>query len=285
MNGTPIPTDLPPELVPSSNIAWALSEDELQSYNKIFRAWDPRGTGFISGEAGLELFDQSGLSKYELGCIWHLADSTNRGSLNLSEFQVAMGLIFRAMNGARIPTVLPAELAPLSERDSGDSVNIHKDILSQDSHELTSNGSSLNQQDGKIHSWQGTLEGNTLGRSGEDAINIHDNSDTGVYKSSSWQLGRRAILYGEKSSVPDLNEIKRQSESASSQQDARIEVEDARNKKDEKLEDDLNDLKYCVKEVQEDLDQTTRGPRNVRKDEKLQRLERELLEIQDEIPG
>lgn len=133
-------------------ISWALSKDERKSYDNIFRAWDAQGAGFISGKAVLEVFGQSGLSQDDLSKIWDLADSTNRGSLNLAEFHVAMGIIYRALNGAPIPNVLPPELVPPSERDLGDSVNFLKDILSKDSHERASNGSSPNPQYGKIRS-------------------------------------------------------------------------------------------------------------------------------------
>lgn len=133
-------------------------------------------------------------------------------------------------------------------------------FLSQDSHELTSNGSSLDQQDGKIRSFQGTPEEEPVSSSGKDATHIHDGSDTRVYKRSSQSLDRHSILYDEESSASDLNEMKRQWESASSQRDTLIGVPNARTRKDEELEDKLSDLKYRVKEFQEDLDWMTRAP-------------------------
>jgi hypothetical protein len=47
------------------NVPWQLSADERKNYDSIFRAWDPQGTGFISGKlvrprAG-DLFDDNGL--------------------------------------------------------------------------------------------------------------------------------------------------------------------------------------------------------------------------------
>jgi len=94
-------------------IPWALSKMEKKAFDQIFRAWDAQGTGFISGQTALEVFGQSGLDKNDLARIWSvltltaefrwtlltcrrtLADADNRGKLNLAEFHVAMGLIYR----------------------------------------------------------------------------------------------------------------------------------------------------------------------------------------------
>lgn len=77
-------------------ISWALGKAEKKSYDSIFRAWD-QGTGFISGPTALEVFAQSGLDKPDLARIWTLADIDDRGKLNLAEFHVAMGLIYRSV--------------------------------------------------------------------------------------------------------------------------------------------------------------------------------------------
>lgn len=197
-----------------------------------------------------------------------------------------MSFPISALNGAPIPTVLPPELVPPSERDLGESVNFLKDILSKDSHERASNGSSPNPQYGKIRSLHGTPAGDPLRGSRKDgAAYVHDDSDTRGYKSSSRHLDRRAVRYGGESPASDLDEMKRQLQSASSQLDSQLEEENARTREDEELEDELNDLKYRVKRVQEDLDRTNRGPRSVRKDEDRRRYERELLQLlHEKIP-
>ena len=51
-------------------VPWALSKAEKKSYDQIFRAWDTRGEGFISGQTALEVFGQSGLDKNDLAKIW-----------------------------------------------------------------------------------------------------------------------------------------------------------------------------------------------------------------------
>lgn len=76
-------------------IPWALSKEERKSYDSIFRAWDAKGSGFVSGEVAREVFGQSGLDRDRLMQVWHLSDTENRGKLNLAEFHVAMGLIYR----------------------------------------------------------------------------------------------------------------------------------------------------------------------------------------------
>ena len=96
-------------------VPWALSAEEQKNYDQIFRAWDQRGTGFISGTMAQEVFGQSGLDRDDLMKIWcagecvcltadplrNLADSENRGKLNLAEFHVAMGLIYRCASQLR----------------------------------------------------------------------------------------------------------------------------------------------------------------------------------------
>lgn len=94
-------------------VPWALSKGEKKSYDQIFRAWDTASTGFIDGRTALEVFGQSGLDRNDLARIWcvapsltrqrrvsdahsrTLADADNRGKLNMAEFHVAMGLIYR----------------------------------------------------------------------------------------------------------------------------------------------------------------------------------------------
>ena len=51
-------------------VPWVLSKAEKKSYDQIFRAWDSRGEGFITGQTALEVFGQSGLDKNDLAKIW-----------------------------------------------------------------------------------------------------------------------------------------------------------------------------------------------------------------------
>ncbi len=99
-------------LTGNATIPWAITKGEKKLYDDTFRAWDGFGKGFISGEQALEIFGQSGLPKPDLERIWTLADSADRGRLNLDEFAVAMHLIYRKLNGYPIPARLPPELVP-----------------------------------------------------------------------------------------------------------------------------------------------------------------------------
>jgi len=94
-------------------IPWALSKQERNQYDRIFRAWDPTVSGFLDGKQALEVFGASGLDQNDLAKIWYvpstsyvrvfllnfsdrtLADPSDRGKLNREEFHVAMGLIYR----------------------------------------------------------------------------------------------------------------------------------------------------------------------------------------------
>lgn len=113
-------------------VPWALSKDERKNYDQIFRAWDTSNSGFISGEMASEVFGQSGLDRNDLAQIWcvslfpashssvttrhssqlrhhafhrTLADGDNRGKLNIAEFHVAMGLIYRRKQGFPVATI------------------------------------------------------------------------------------------------------------------------------------------------------------------------------------
>ncbi|KAJ7432542.1 hypothetical protein B0H11DRAFT_2079653 [Mycena galericulata] len=80
----------------------------------------------------LEVFGQSGLGKDDLARIWTLANIDDCGKFNIAEFPVAMGLIYRKLNGNEIPEQLPPELVPTSSRDLSASVDLVHNILKND---------------------------------------------------------------------------------------------------------------------------------------------------------
>lgn len=114
-------------------LPWALTKAEKKQYDGIFRAWDAQATGFISGETALNVFGQAGLSKDDLAKIWQLADVDDRGKLNKAEFHIAMGLIYRCLNGNTVPETLPQELVPASVTALDGSVDMLKDLLKHES--------------------------------------------------------------------------------------------------------------------------------------------------------
>jgi hypothetical protein len=56
--------------VKTPKVPWTLSRQEKKDYDQIFRAWDVKGDGFISGETAIEVFGQSGLGQEDLMKIW-----------------------------------------------------------------------------------------------------------------------------------------------------------------------------------------------------------------------
>ncbi|KAF2206037.1 hypothetical protein GQ43DRAFT_406092 [Delitschia confertaspora ATCC 74209] len=171
----------------NASIPWAITKGEKKLYDDTFRAWDGLGKGYISGEQAIEIFGQSGLPKPDLERIWTLADSADRGRLNLDEFAVAMHLIYRKLNGYPVPNRLPPELIPPSTRNINDSIGAMKSLLSRDAEERKNSGAFLQpQRTGvsylKSHSFR---QGSPLSSGRKDAT-VYKNNDESVggYRSS-----------------------------------------------------------------------------------------------------
>ncbi|EMR08858.1 hypothetical protein PNEG_02644 [Pneumocystis murina B123] len=113
----------------NTQLTWAITKEEKQVYDNIFKAWDGYNIGFINGQTAVEIFSQSGLSKKDLELIWNLADSDNSGKLNIDEFSIALHLIYRKLNGYEIPLELPQELMLQSSKNFSESVNQVKSLL------------------------------------------------------------------------------------------------------------------------------------------------------------
>jgi actin cytoskeleton-regulatory complex protein PAN1 len=170
----------------NATIPWAVTKDEKKIYDDLFKAWDGFGKGYISGEQAIEIFGQSGLEKSELERVWTLADSHDKGRLNLDEFAVAMHLIYRKLNGYPVPNRLPPELIPPSTRNFNDSIGTMKGLLSRDAEERRSTGAFLQpQRTGvsylKSHSFRA---GSPLGAGRKDATVFKNNDEYSGYKSS-----------------------------------------------------------------------------------------------------
>ncbi|KAJ3879158.1 hypothetical protein F5051DRAFT_403673 [Lentinula edodes] len=263
-------------------IPWALSRSEKKSYDQIFRAWDAQSTGFITGQNALEVFGQSGLSKDDLARIWTLADVDDRGKLNLAEFHVAMGLIYRRLNGNDIPETLPPELVPPSARNLGDSVDILKDLLKNETRNRspTTHDSPVSYL--KERSFNSS--GSSLDSSRDATIYKHsDDSSGGVYTSSRRHVDRSAIRgTHDKSGAGDIDEMRHMLDNSSYMVDKTSQENAARSAEDEALDAERDDLKYRIKRLTEDLDYVSRGPRTASKEEDKRRFERELLSLRHE---
>jgi hypothetical protein len=65
-------------------MSWALTKAEKKQYNDLFRSWDAQGTGFISGQAALEVFGVSGLPKDDLARIWYVLAISSSSLISLT---------------------------------------------------------------------------------------------------------------------------------------------------------------------------------------------------------
>lgn len=170
----------------NATIPWAITKPEKKLYDETFKAWDGFGKGYISGEQAIEIFNQSGLPKADLEKIWTLADSTDKGRLNLDEFAVAMHLIYRKLNGYPVPNRLPPELVPPSTRNFNESIGAVKSMLSRDAEERKNSGAFLQPQKTgvsylKTHSFR---QPSPLNSGRKDATVFKNNDDNIGYKSS-----------------------------------------------------------------------------------------------------
>ncbi|KAK4688172.1 actin cytoskeleton-regulatory complex protein PAN1, partial [Tremellales sp. Uapishka_1] len=254
--------------VSTPKVPWTLSKQEKKDYDQIFRAWDQKGDGFISGEMSREVFGQSGLGQDDLMKIWNLSDVDNRGKLNLPEFHIAMGLIYRALNGNTIPDKLPEELVPPSMRDIDTTVTFMKNLLK---HESTTRSNTSSPSYGAM----------PAAPSKDAKVYKHDDTPSG-YKSSSRHLDRKAVRYAGEDSSAEIGDLRRQLANTSALLDRSNDDYARKSEEDELLEQEVDDLKRRVKRIQEDIEYVSRGKRTAEKDEDRRKLERELLFLMHE---
>ncbi|KAK8861200.1 hypothetical protein IAR55_002019 [Kwoniella newhampshirensis] len=253
--------------VNTPKIPWALSRQEKKDYDQIFRVWDTKGDGFIPGEMAREVFGQSGLNDGDLMKIWNLSDVDNRGKLNLPEFHVAMGLIYRALNGNPIPDTLPEELVPASMRDIDTTVSFMKDLLR---HEASSRSNASSP------SYGGTT---VSAAASKDALMYkHSDERPTTYKPSSRHLDRKSVRYAGEDPDAGLQDIRRKLQNTSTL----LEKSAEKSVEDEELEEEIGNLQYRVKRIQDDIEYTSKGRRTAEKDEERRKLERELLFLMHE---
>ncbi|KAI0261797.1 hypothetical protein BC834DRAFT_925418 [Gloeopeniophorella convolvens] len=238
-------------------VPWTLSKAEKKSYDQIFRAWDTSNSGFIDGTTAIEVFGQSGLDRNDLARIWTLADVDNRGKLSVAEFHVAMGLIYRKLNGNEIPDELPAELVPPSHRDLDSSVNFVRKLLENEPSRARS-PSGIDTPVSRLpnRSLHSTSAPGAGGRQDATVYKHTDEEPTGgYYIPRSRHLDRSAVRASSERDSPsaDLSDMKRQLEATARMLDRATEESTLRT-----AEDDALDLK------------------------RRRRLERELLDLMHE---
>lgn len=264
--------------IATPKVPWTLSRQEKKDYDQIFRAWTGGdGGGYIDGSMAQDVFGQSGLSREDMGKIWNLADVNDRGKLNLPEFHVAMGLIYRALNGNPIPDQLPPEMIPPSMRDIDSTVDFVKDLLRNDNTNSARSSPAID--------LPGTYSSrnNNNGQQPKDAtVYKHDDTRAKGYQSSNRHLDRKAVRYDGEDSSAELDSIKRDLENSSRVLEKSATEFAQRTEEDERLEAELDELKYRVRRVKDDIEFVSRGKRTEEKDEERRKLERELLFLMHE---
>lgn len=262
-------------------IPWSMSKEERKSYDNIFRAWDAKKTGWISGDVARELFGQSGLSREQLLQIWHLADAENRGKLNIAEFHIAMALIYRALNGNEIPQELPTELIPSSSRDLSESVDFLKDLLKQDTSvrnatalNLAEPGSNKDAKYAESRSFYKNPVERDTNRPSDAVAYKHRESDSAGYRSRSRYLDRREVQFDGQSAAEDLGEMKRQLEKTQRM----LERTDLNEEEDHDLQNEMEDVRYAIRRLQDDIEYYNRreGPHA---GEQRRKAERTLMQL------
>jgi hypothetical protein len=285
----------------NATIPWAITKGEKKLYDDTFKAWDGFGKGFIGGEQALEIFGQSGLPKPDLERIWTLADSADRGRLNLDEFAVAMHLIYRKLNGYPVPNRLPPELVPPSTRNLNASIGTMKNLLSRDAEERKNTGAFLQpQRTGvsylKSHSFR---SGSPAAGGRKDATVFRNNDDNIGYKSSA----RHRLGAGGRSpspatpsspssersddvSIDQLKKMVREKQILLDAMDTRdenaVDEDDALDRRDRR---EAEDLYRRIRRIQEDIDAHPQASlRSTDSDAERRALKRQLQNLTDRLP-
>ncbi|XP_042887891.1 intersectin-1-like isoform X5 [Penaeus japonicus] len=95
---------------------WAVPQASKLKYTQVFNMTDRTKSGYLSGVQARNILIQSQLPQQALAQIWALSDVDNDGRLSCEEFVLAMFLCESAKAGSKIPTVLPADLIPPTNR-------------------------------------------------------------------------------------------------------------------------------------------------------------------------
>ena len=92
-------------------ISFLVKPDEKRKYDTLFDQLQPQDEK-IGGDKVRNVMMGSKLPTATLGKIWDLSDVDRDGQLDRYEFTVAMHLVYRALQGDKIPDQLPDELSP-----------------------------------------------------------------------------------------------------------------------------------------------------------------------------
>ncbi|EXJ92145.1 hypothetical protein A1O3_00695 [Capronia epimyces CBS 606.96] len=95
----------------------ALSPDKVAEYSALFEKSGAEN-GILSGLVAKQIFEKARLPVEVLGRIWSLADTQNRGALDVTEFVIAMHLLASYKSGQMrgVPSTLPPGLFEAASR-------------------------------------------------------------------------------------------------------------------------------------------------------------------------
>jgi epidermal growth factor receptor substrate 15 len=114
----PPPSALQPQASGSAPIRVPpLTPDKASQYAALFEKSGAQN-GVLPGEQAKQIFEKAGLPNEILGRIWNLADTEQKGSLQVTEFVIAMHLLasFRIGQLRALPNTLPAGLYEAAAR-------------------------------------------------------------------------------------------------------------------------------------------------------------------------
>jgi len=186
------------------------------------------------------------------------------------------------LNGSEIPTQLPAELVPPSARDLDSSVDFVKRVLENESRSRSPSSLDAPVSKLKARSFNSTSSSGAGGRQDATVYKHMDYEPAGgFYTPASRRVDRDTVRSrnDEDSPAADLMDMKRQLENTAKMLDRAAEADASRTAEDEALDHEMQDLKYHVNKVQEDLEYVSRGPRTFGKDEERRKLERQLVDL------
>ena len=186
------------------------------------------------------------------------------------------------LNGAEIPKQLPAELVPPSARDLDSSVDFVKRVLENESRSRSPSNMDAPISRLKERSFAG---GTAAGAGGRQDATVYRHTDVepagGFYTPASRRVDRDSVRSRNEEDSPaaDLQDMKRQLENTAKMLDRAAAADASRTAEDEALDREMQDLRYRVNRVQEDLEYVSRGSRTTARDEERRRLERELVDL------
>ncbi|EFO26685.2 EF hand family protein, partial [Loa loa] len=100
----------------SLNESWAISPTDQVKYESIFDGLNPV-EGKVSGNKVRPVLLNSGLPSTSLARIWELADMDKDGKLDRIEMSVALHLVYCALQGEPVPSILPPSLIHPTKRE------------------------------------------------------------------------------------------------------------------------------------------------------------------------